>query len=91
MGLAFDGTGDLPLGSLSFAADTTDVAARVEVDLAGEVLAADGDAALVNERYAPVLAASAAWRRADKASPTVSLVMIVSPPWPSATTKINHE
>ncbi|MDC0720303.1 hypothetical protein [Nannocystis bainbridge] len=59
-----DGTGDLPVGSLHFAADTTDVAARVEVDLAGEVLAADGDAALVNERYAPALAASAAWQDA---------------------------
>ncbi|WAS90868.1 hypothetical protein [Nannocystis punicea] len=59
-----DGTADRLGGSLIFAADTADAAAFVEFDLAGQVVAADGDGGLVNERFAPVLAASTAWRDA---------------------------
>ncbi|MFY0533148.1 hypothetical protein [Nannocystis pusilla] len=58
------GTADRLDGSLVFAADTADAAAFVAFDLAGEVVAADGDAARVNERFAPVLAASTAWKDA---------------------------
>ncbi|MCY0992036.1 hypothetical protein OV203_33165 [Nannocystis sp. ILAH1] len=58
------GTADRLEGSLVFAADTAEAAAFVAFDLAGEVVAADGDADRVNERLAPVLAASMAWKDA---------------------------
>jgi hypothetical protein len=58
------GTADRLDGSLVFAADTADAAAFVAFDLTGEVVAADGDADRVNERFAPVLAASMAWKDA---------------------------
>ncbi|MBZ5710656.1 hypothetical protein [Nannocystis pusilla] len=53
-------------GSRTFAAETADAAAFVELDRAGEVVAVDGDAALVNSRFAPVLAASTAWNDAHR-------------------------
>ncbi|WP_434426407.1 hypothetical protein [Nannocystis pusilla] len=62
------GTADRLDGSLVFAADTADAAAFVAFDLAGEVVAADGDADRVNERLAPVLAASRAWKDAHALS-----------------------
>lgn len=62
------GTADRLEGSLVFAADTADAAAFVAFDLAGEVVAADGDADRVNQRLAPVLAASMAWKDAHALS-----------------------
>ncbi|WP_434425596.1 hypothetical protein [Nannocystis pusilla] len=61
---SLDGTAGPLTGSLSFAADTADAAAFVEVDLEGEVTAAHGDAALVNHQFAPVLAGSTLWKDA---------------------------
>ncbi|WP_143141032.1 hypothetical protein [Nannocystis exedens] len=85
-----DGSADPFTGTLTFAADTPDVAAFVEFDLAGGVLAADGDAALVNERFAPVLTASSAWRDAhaltlalaDLRAPDLDVTMTVAVPTP---------
>ncbi|MDC0668243.1 hypothetical protein [Nannocystis radixulma] len=59
-----DGTTGLSAGSRTFAAETADAAAFIELDLAGRAVAVDGDAALVNSRFAPVLAASTAWKDA---------------------------
>jgi hypothetical protein len=85
-----DATTDPLAGSITFTADTSDAAALVEFDLEGEVLVDDGDAAVVNERLAPVLAASLAWRDAhaltlalaDLREPGLDMAMAVAVPSP---------
>lgn len=85
-----DGAGDMLAGSLAFAADTADAAASVEFSLAGEVLSDDGDPSLVNEKLAPVLAASMAWKDAhaltlalaDMRHPGLDIAMAIAVPSP---------
>jgi hypothetical protein len=67
-----------PAGSLSFAADSLEGSAYVEVDLAGQVVAMWGDEAVVNEQLEPFLAASAAWR--DAHALTFALADLPPPP-----------